>query len=83
MTNGCDTCEHGGTERTSVTRLLRRGILSVVIAAAAVAIVLGESWLIERGPVLFTAPSPTPHAEHARAPAAAPEGDVLPIAILH
>jgi hypothetical protein len=83
MTNGCDTCEHSGTERASVTRLLRRGILSVVIAAAAVAIVLGESWLIERGPVLFTAPGPTPHAEHARTPAAAPEGDVLPIAILH
>jgi hypothetical protein len=53
MTNGCDTCEHNATERTSISRLLRRGILSVVIALAAVAIVLGESWLIERGPVLF------------------------------
>jgi len=83
MTHRCDTCEHNGTERTSVTRLLRRGILSVVIALAAVAIVLGESWLIERGPVLFTAPAPTPRAEHARAPAAAPAGDVFPIAILH
>ncbi|HEV8553523.1 MAG TPA: hypothetical protein VGR65_09090 [Casimicrobiaceae bacterium] len=83
MTNGCDTCEHHGTERTTVTRLLRRGILSVVIALAAVAIVLGESWLIERGPVLFTTPAPTPRAEHARAPAAAPAGDVFPIAILH
>jgi hypothetical protein len=83
MTNRCDTCEHNSTERTSVTRLLRRGILSVVFALAAVAIVLGESWLIERGPVLFTAPAPTPRAEHARAPAAAPAGDVFPIAILH
>jgi hypothetical protein len=83
MTNRCGTCEHNGTERTRLTRLLRRGILSVVIAAAAVAIVLGESWLIERGPVLFTVPAPTPRAEHARAPATAPAGDVFPIAILH
>jgi hypothetical protein len=83
MTNRCDTCEHDGTERTSASRLLRRGIVSVVIAAAAVAIVLGESWLIERGPVLFTATAPTPRAEHGRAPAAMPPGDVLPIAILH
>ena len=83
MTNRCDTCEHDSTERATVTRLLRRGILSVVIAAAAVAIVLGESWLIERAPVLFTATAPTPRAEHARAPGAAPAGDVFPIAILH
>ncbi|HEV8255770.1 MAG TPA: hypothetical protein VGR42_02240 [Casimicrobiaceae bacterium] len=83
MPNRCDTCEHDGTERASVSRLLRRGILSVVIALAAVAIVLGESWLIERGPVLFAAPAPTPRAEHVRAPAAAPAGDVFPIAILH
>ena len=82
MTNGCDTCEHDDMERTSVSRLLRRGILSVVIALAAVAIVLGESWLIERGPVLFTTTAP-PRAEHARASAAAPAGDVFPIAILH
>jgi hypothetical protein len=83
MTNRCDTCDHDGTEGTSVSRLLRRGIVSVVIAAAAVAIVLGESWLIERGPILFTATAPTPRAEQVRAPAAAPAGDVLPIAILH
>jgi hypothetical protein len=83
MTNRCGTCEHNGTERTSLTRLLRRGILSVVIAAAAVALVLGESWLIERGPGLFTTTAPTPRAEHGRAPAAAPAGDVFPIAILH
>jgi hypothetical protein len=83
MTNECDTCEHNGTERPGVSRLLRRGIVSVAIAAAAIAIVLGESWLIERGPVLFTVTGPTPRAEHARAPAAAPAGDVLPIAILH
>jgi hypothetical protein len=83
MTHRCDTCEHDGAERASVTRLLRRGILSVVIALAAVAIVLGESWLIERGPVLFTVPAPTPRAEHARAPGTAPAGDVFPIAILH
>ena len=83
MTDRCDICDHDGTEGTSVSRLLRRGILSVVIALAAVAIVLGESWLIERGPVLFTTPAPTPRAEHGRAPAAAPAGDVFPIAILH
>ena len=83
MTNRCGTWEHNGTARTSLTRLLRRGILSVVIAAAAVALVLGESWLIERGPVLFTTPAPTPRAEHGHAPAAAPAGDVFPIAILH
>ena len=83
MTNRCEACEHDITERASLNQLLRRGILSVVIAAAAVAIVLGESWLIERAPVLFTATAPTPRGEHARAPAAAPEGDVLPIAILH
>lgn len=83
MTNRCDTCEQDDTERTSVSRLLRRGILSVVIAAAAVAIVLGESWLIERGPVLFTVTVPPQRAEHGRAPAAAPAGDVFPIAILH
>ena len=83
MTNRCDSCEQDGTERASLTRLLRRGILSVVIVVAVIAIVLGESWLIERGPVLFTATGPTPRAEHARAPAAAPAGDVFPIAILH
>jgi hypothetical protein len=83
MTNGCDACEQNATERTSVGRLLRRGVLSVVIALAAVAIVLGESWLIERGPVLFSTPAPTPRAEHGRAPAATPAGDVFPIAILH
>jgi hypothetical protein len=83
MTNRCDTCEHNSTERMSVARLLRRGILSVVIAAAAIALVLGESWLIERGPVLFTVPAPTLRAEHARAPAVAPANDVFPIAILH
>jgi hypothetical protein len=83
MTHRCDACEHNGTERASLSRLLRRGIVSVVIAAAAVAIVLGESWLIERGPVLFAATSPTPRAEHARGPAGAPAGDVFPIAILH
>jgi hypothetical protein len=83
MTNRCDACEDNGTERASVSQLLRRGIVSVVIAAAAVAIVLGESWLIERGPVLFTTPAPTPRAEHGHAPAAAPAGDVFPIAILH
>jgi hypothetical protein len=83
MTNGCDVCEYNGTPRATFSRVLRRGILSVVIAAAAVAIVLGESWLIERGPVLFTATAPPPRAEHARAPTAAPAGDLLPIAILH
>ena len=83
MTMQCDTCNSNGRARPALARLLRRGAVSVAIVAALIAIVLGESWVIERGPALFTAAAPRQRAEHGRGPAAAPVGDVLPIAILH
>jgi hypothetical protein len=83
MTNGCDVCEYNGTPRATFSQVLRRGILSVVIVAAAIAILLGESWVIEHSQVLFTATAQTPRTEHVRVPAAALESDVIPIAVLH
>ncbi len=83
MTMPSDTCYSTGRARAALARLLRRGAVSVAIVAAAIAIVLGESWIIERAPQLFAARVPAATAGHARGPAAAPAGDVLPIAILH
>ncbi|HEX9278694.1 MAG TPA: hypothetical protein VGA51_20160 [Casimicrobiaceae bacterium] len=83
MTMLCDTCNSNGRARAALARLLRRGAVSVAIVAALIAIVLGESWVIERAPQLFAARVPAATAGHARGPAAAPAADVLPIAILH
>jgi hypothetical protein len=63
--------------------LLRRGAVSVAIVAAAIAIVLGESWVIERAPQVLAAHGPTPSAKPVRDPAAVLASDVLPIAVLH
>ena len=88
MTMLCDTCNSNGRARAALARLLRRGAVSVAIVAAAIAIVLGESWLIEWAPQVLAAPGPTPSgptpsAEPVREPAAVLASDVLPIAVLH
>jgi len=63
--------------------LLRRGAVSVAIVAAAIAIVLGESWVLEWAPQVLAAPCPTPSAKPGRDLAAVLASDVLPIAVLH
>jgi hypothetical protein len=83
MTMLCDTCNTNGRARAAFARLLRRGAVSVAIVAAAIAIVLGESWVIERAPQVLAAHGPTPSAKPVRDPAAVLASDVLPIAVLH
>jgi hypothetical protein len=83
MTMLCDTCNSTGRARAARARLLRRGAVSVAIVAAAIAIVLGESWVIERAPRVLAAPVPAPSTQRAREPAAVLASDVLPIAVLH
>ena len=83
MTMLCDTCNSNGRARAALARLLRRGAVSVAIVAAAIAIVLGESWVIEWAPQVLRGHSPAPSAERIREPAAVLESDVLPVAVLH
>jgi hypothetical protein len=78
-----DTCKSNGRARAALPRLLRRGAVSVAIVAAAIAIVLGESWVIEWAPQVLAAHGRTPSAENTREPAAVLASDVLPIAVLH
>ena len=79
----CDTCNSNNRTRATLARLLRRGAMSVAIVAAAIAIVLGESWVIERAPQVLAAHGRTPSVENTREPAAVLASDVLPIAVLH
>jgi len=83
MTMLCDTCNSNGRARAALARLLRRGAVSVAIVAAAIAIVLGESWVIEWAPQVLAAPVRAPSTQRAREPAAVLASDVLPIAVLH
>jgi len=83
MTMLCDTCNSSGRARAALARLLRRGAVSVAVVAAAIAIILGESWVIESAPQVLAAHGRTPSAENTRAPAAVLASDVLPIAVLH
>ena len=83
MTVLCDTCNSNGRARAALARLLRRGAVSVAIVAAAIAIVLGESWVIERAPQILAVPVQAPSTQRARDPAAVLASDVLPIAVLH
>ena len=83
MTMLCDTCNSNDRARATLARLLRRGAMSVAIVAAAIAIVLGESWVIEQAPQVLAAHGRTPTAENTREPAAVLASDVLPIAVLH
>ena len=83
MTMLCDTCNSSGRARAALARLLRRGAVSVAIVAGAIAIVLGESWVIESAPQVLAAHRPTPSTEPIREPAAVLASDVLPIAVLH
>jgi hypothetical protein len=61
---------------------MRRGLVSILIVVAGIAILLGEAWLVERSP-LFASKGPAPSAQHASGPGAALDGDELPIAVLH
>jgi len=83
MTMLCDTCNSNRRARAALARLLRRGAVSVAIVAAAIAIVLGESWVIEWAPQVLAAHGPTPSAKPVRDLAAVLASDVLPIAVLH
>ena len=83
MTMLCDTCNSNRRSRVALARLLRRGAVSAVIVAAAIAIVLGESWVIEWAPQVLRGHGPAPSAERIREPTAVLASDVLPIAVLH
>ncbi len=85
MTMQCDGCESTDTGRAAslqFLQFLRRGLLSVLIIAAGIAILLGEAWVIEHSP-LFATKGPAPSAQHASDRGAALESDELPVAVLH
>jgi hypothetical protein len=55
--------------------------VTLVIVAAALAILFGELWVIERSPPLFVVKRPAPSVQRSFGDAL--EGDTTPIAVLH
>jgi hypothetical protein len=84
MTIQCETCERNDNLWPAFLQFLKRGFVSLVIVAAAIAILLGELWVIERSPPLFVvAKRPAPGTQRSFTPPAALEADTMPIAVLH
>jgi hypothetical protein len=66
-----------------VRRTLRRAVAAATIVLVAIAIVLVESRLVARAPVLFDERTPEATAKTAPGPVAALASDAMPVAVLH
>lgn len=81
MSKGSET--ESALRSETMRRTLRRAVAAATIVLAAIAIVLVESRLVARAPVLFDERAPRATAKTAPEPVAALASDAIPIAVLH
>ena len=72
-----------GIPQRTVRRILRRAAAAMAIVVATVAIVLGESTLIARAPLLFDEDAVRSTAKSVPGPAAVLASKAIPVAVLH